>query len=83
MNKVFVKLYVPLVEESYEIFIPINKEIYDIIKLLVKAINELVDTDYLLTSETGLYNKSTGEKYNSELKICDTNIKNGIELILA
>ena len=32
---------------------------------------------------TGLYNKSTGEKYNSELKICDTNIKNGIELILA
>jgi len=83
MNKVFVKLYVPLVEENYEIFIPINKEICDIIKLLVKAINELVDTDYLLTNETGLYNKDTGEKYNSELKICDTDIKNGIELILA
>lgn len=82
MNKVFVKLYVPWIDEKYEIFLPINKEICDIIKLLVKAINELVDTDYGLTTELGLYNRETGEKYNPELKVIDADIKNGIELIL-
>jgi len=82
MNKVFIKLYVPLIEQNYEMFLPINKPICDIIKLLVKAIDELVDTDYALTNETGLYNKETGEKYNSDSKIIDTDIKNGIELIL-
>ena len=83
MNKVFIKLYVPLIEETYEMFIPIDKEICDIIKLLVKAINDLVDTDYALTTETGIYNKATGEKYDSNLKVCNTNIKNGIDLVLA
>ncbi|MDD3187345.1 MAG: hypothetical protein PHD02_02590 [Bacilli bacterium] len=82
MNKVFIKLYVPLIENNYEMFIPIDKEICDIIKLLVRAINELVDTDYSLTSETGLYNRVTGEKYDSKVKICDTDIKNGMNLIL-
>lgn len=83
MNKVFVKLYVPLIENNYEIFIPIDKEICDIIKLLVKGIDDLVDTDYRLTSETALYNRSTGEKYDSKLKVIDTDIQNGIELLLA
>ena len=82
MNKVFVKLYVPWIDEDYEIFLPINKEICDIIKLLVRAINELVDTEYELTSELGLYNKATGEKYSLDSKIYDTDIKNGIELVL-
>ena len=82
MNKVFIKLYVPIIEQKYEMFMPINKPICDIIELLVRAINDLVDSDYALTTETGLYNKDTGEKYNSDLKIIDTDIKNGIELIL-
>lgn len=83
MNKVFIKLYVPLIDNNYEIFIPIDKEICDIIKLLVKGIDDLVDTDYRLTSETALYSRSTGEKYDSNLKVIDTDIQNGIELLLA
>lgn len=82
MNKVFVKLYVPLIEQKFEIFIPINKEICDIIKLLVKAINDLADCTYDYNNETCLYNKETGEKYNLNDKIINTNIKNGTQLIL-
>lgn len=82
MNKVFIILYVPLIEEKYELFIPINRKICDIIELLVRAIDDLVDTNYILANETGLYNKETGKKYDSEVKICNTDIKNGVELIL-
>lgn len=82
MNKVFIKLYVPLIEQKFEIFIPINKEMCDIIKLLVKAINELADCTYDYNKETGLYNKDTGEKYSPSTKVIDTDIKNGTQLIL-
>lgn len=82
MNKILVSLYVPLIEQKFEIFIPINKEICDIIKLLVKAINELVDCNYDYNTETGLYNKDTGEKYILDKKIIETDIKNGTQLIL-
>ena len=40
-NKVLVKLYVPTLEEQYDIWIPINKKIYNVIELLTKTINEI------------------------------------------
>lgn len=82
MNKVFVKLYVPLIEKKYEVFIPINKQICDIIKLLVKAIHEMTGNDYVFNTETGLYDRNTGLKYNQNLKVVDVNIKNGVEIVL-
>ena len=82
MNKVYVKLYVPLIEENYELFIPVNKEISDIVKLLVKSVQELNDCNYDYNSETGLYNKDTGIKYKNDKLLIDTDIKNGTKLIL-
>ena len=40
MNKVLVKLHVPLLEEVYDIWLPLNKKISNVIILLVKAVNE-------------------------------------------
>lgn len=82
MNKVYVKLYVPLIEENYELFIPVNKEISDIVKLLVKSVQELNDCNYDYNSETGLYNKDAGIKYENDKLLIDTDIKNGTKLIL-
>ena len=41
MDKVLVKLYVPMLEEIYDVWIPYNKKIYNVIVLLIKAINDL------------------------------------------
>lgn len=41
MNKVLVRLYVPKLDEQYDIKIPLNRRIYNVIKLLNKAIYEL------------------------------------------
>ena len=46
MNKVLVKLYVPTIEEQYDIWIPGDRKIYSAIKLISRTINELTYGEY-------------------------------------
>ena len=39
-NKILIQLYIPLIEEEYDIFIPINKRIGTIKQLIEKNISE-------------------------------------------
>lgn len=47
MDKVLVKVYVPMLEGVYDVWIPSNKKIYEIIILLSRAISELSEGDYV------------------------------------
>ena len=58
MNKVLVFVYVPLIEQEYELFIPINRKIGMIKKLICKAIIELSDNNYRVNKSVKLSNKS-------------------------
>lgn len=82
MNKVLVKVYVPILEEQYDILIPINRRIYNVIKLLTKAINELSRGYYIPSQKPKLYDKINAIAYDENLSIRETNIRNGTELIL-
>ena len=46
MDKVLVKLYVPVLEEVYDIWIPTRKKIYNVVKLIVRIIDELNEYCY-------------------------------------
>jgi len=82
MNKILVKVYVPIIEEQYDILIPLNRRIYNVIKLLVKAINELSNGNYEPKNAPTLYDKITAIPYDENLSILESNIRNGTELIL-
>lgn len=82
MDKVFVKLYVPMLEEIYDVWIPSHKRIYNVIVLLVKAINELNNNCYKPMKMPILYDKLTAEIYDINLKVNETTIRSGVELIL-
>ena len=41
MNKVFIIVEVPLIEERYEVYIPIGKKIHKVLSILSKAVYEL------------------------------------------
>ncbi len=82
MNKVLVKLNVPLLEKEYDIWLPLNKKISNVIVLLVKAVNEFCGGYYTPKEMPLLYDKITGYAYNVNLTIKDANIKNGTEIIL-
>jgi hypothetical protein len=81
-NKVLVKLRVPEVDEEYDIYLPINKKIGNIIILLNKAINELTNDSFKISTTNTLYNSFTGERYKVDSLLLETNIRNGSNLIL-
>jgi len=81
-NKVLVKIIVPKLEQTYDVFIPISKKVSTILYLLTKSINELTYGEFIIDEYINFYNKDTKEVYNLDNIIKDTNIRNGTELIL-
>ena len=82
MNKVLVKLYVPAIEEQYDILIPLNRRIYNVIKLLNKGVYELSGGYYKPNQKHILYDKLTGKPYDLNDSVKETNIRNGKEIVL-
>lgn len=82
MNEILVKLYVPTIDEQYDIWIPTNKRIHTIITLLVKALTELSKGYYTPEKMPYLFDKMTAKPYDVNLKVIESDIKNGSELIL-
>lgn len=82
MNKILIRVYVPALEENYDLWIPINKKVYKIILLLIKIINESSGDYFRPTTTPLLYNKLTAQAYNINLTVKENQIGNGTEMIL-
>ena len=80
-NKVLVEIYIPSLDEEYNIFLPLNKNIADIIMLIGKSISEMKLIDNIDFSNCSLYNRENILKYNPKSTIRETNIRNGVRLI--
>lgn len=81
-NKILIELEVPLIEKKYDLFIPINKKVGTIKKLIENALMELIDNDYEIREDTNLYSKDTGEIYDVNKTVKDTDLQNGSRIIL-
>ena len=81
-NKILIELEIPLIEKKYDLFIPINKKIGTIKKLIEDSLIELSDGAYISTEESNFYSKDTGEIYNVNKNVRDTDLKNGSRIIL-
>lgn len=81
-NKILVELIVPEIEESYDIYIPVSKKVGSVIKLLNKAIFELSDGVYNGGIKNHIYNKDTGMRYDVNVNIKQTDIRNGSKIVL-
>lgn len=82
MNRVLIRVYIPLLEKKYDVWIPINKKVYEIIVNLIKGINSINKIEYDIKEIPNLYDKESSEVYDINAKIIDTNIRNGSEVIL-
>lgn len=81
-NKVLVELYVPSIDEIYNLYLPVNRKIGNIIVLLNKSLFELTNGSFIGTDLTMLYNRQTGERYSINVLLRETNIRNGASLVL-
>ena len=82
MNKVLVKVYIPMIEEQYDILIPLNRRIYNIIELLIRSVDELSGGYYTPNKMPLLYDKLTAKVYDISMTVKESMIRNGTEVIL-
>ena len=81
-NKILVKVYVPTIQEEYNIYIPINIRIGQLTILLSKSISELQDISFDPINTHIIIDTSSGKTYQSDVIIRDTEIVNGSRIIL-
>lgn len=81
-NKVCVDLIVPAIEERYNVFIPINKKTLEVIYLLAKALNEMTNGCFEISSNLSLINGDNGLLYDVDKTFLENKILNGAKIIL-
>ena len=81
-NKIMIELEIPLIEKNYDLFIPINKKIGTIKRLIEEELVELTEGSYEIEESTNLYSKDTGNIYDVNKNVRDTDLKNGSRVIL-
>ena len=81
-NKVLIKLIVPEIDESFDVFIPVKELIWKVKKLLVKSVYDMTGGTIDMNREYMLINKNTSETYKNNVTVLSSDIRNATELIL-
>lgn len=81
-EKFLVKVYVPSIDEVYNVYLPINSQVGNDIILLNKSIFELSNGEYIPNNKVRLYDRETGEMIDTNKLLRDTNVINGSGLVL-
>ena len=81
-DKVLVKIIVPEIDQEFDAYIPIAKKVGNIINLVNEYISTKIDSDYKLSKSNKMYNAMTREQYHSDVLVANTNIRNGIRLVI-
>ena len=76
MNKIIIDLYIPSIDETYNIFIPINKKVGTIKNTIINSIKNLTEGNYKFL----LLN--TGVIIDDNIYVKNSGIVNGSRLIL-
>ncbi len=81
MNKYLVKVYVPLLDSNYDIWIPNSKRVKDIVYYISAMLKNLTYGKFEIKIYD-LINRFNGNIYDYNLLINETDIKNSTELII-
>lgn len=81
-NKFLIKLYVPMIDCEYEIYIPSNESVQKVMELVLKSISELSDGALDKTKKYHFLDPDSSTVYKNDQIIRDTNITNSKKIIL-
>lgn len=79
--RVYIILEVPILDKKYELLVPIDRRIHDLVDILKVTVPEL-DQNFYQGRIPSLYNKTSGEIYDMNQIIKNSNIKTGTRLLL-
>ncbi len=80
--KILIKLFLPELEQSYEMYIPVNRTVGQVIELMNKVVNDITLNIYPVKEGLQLMNRRDNTLYDYNELIRNTNIRNGTELVM-
>lgn len=80
--KILVRLEVPAIEKSYDVWIPDNLNVGDTIDLLGNSVEKISNQKYVYSGTECLCIRSGGKLMNRKEKLLAYDIKNGDYLVL-
>lgn len=81
-NKVLVTVNVPALENTYDVYIPVNKKVYSVIKMLKNSLFNISQGVFDIDKNYFLYDATSGNIYDMNILIRDTDIRNDSTVIL-
>lgn len=81
-NKILIEVFVPMIEQEFDVFIPINKKIVNVIRLLYEAIKDLSNDCLPDKKNIILYNRQNGFVIDPKLSVKEAGLVNGTQVIL-
>lgn len=80
--KILIKLFLPELEQNFEMYIPVNRTIGQVIELMNKVVNDITLNVYPIKEGLQLMNRRNNTFYEYNALVRNTNIRNGTELVM-
>lgn len=82
MNKILVDIYLPVMNQSFDVYIPLDSKMGDVVKMTASVLSDLSDGKYQAGEDAVLCDAETGIIFNINLYVAELGLKNGSRLIL-
>ncbi len=82
MEKILIKLFIPAVNRSFDLFVPVDLEIGELTKIIVNGVEYMCNGVYVPSNEEMLNSKEGHILFNPSLTLDSYGITDGAELIL-
>ena len=82
MEKVLIEVFVPVLGESYDVFIPLTSPMYEVLELLKRAVTEMSDGRFIADESTAICHREDGTIININLSVYELELRNGSKLMI-
>ncbi|MCY9692059.1 methyltransferase [Paenibacillus alginolyticus] len=82
MNKLLIELYIPAVNQTYDIYIPTSLKFHEIEAMLISAAVELSNGTFAASSDTVICDRFSGQLLDVNKFALELGLQNGSMLML-
>lgn len=82
MDKILINIYVPIINESYDMMISPVMKTSELLNLVKKAVSELSDGRFIANANNVICSRTDGNIININLSAFESGIENGSKLML-
>lgn len=82
MDKVLVNVYVPVLGESYDMFIPLRSQLQEVLGLVKTAVEKMTDGAFMPSADNVISYRNDGKILDINLSVYELGIRNGSKLML-